>query len=101
MRMLDADREHSVRVLQLYLPLETAQEVLRGLTDLLQNSEKSDHVHLFARDMSSELSFSILTDAKLAAGGYTNLEYRLSRKPKTSLSSCPSRIAAHLGPGRC
>ena len=77
MRMLDADREHSIRVLQLYLTVKEATELLRGLTRLLKEPEASEHEHVFADDMSREMSFSILTQAKLRSGRYTALEARI------------------------
>ena len=77
MRMLDTDREQSVRVLQLYLTEREARELHKGLTELLKDPEKNEHVHVFAKDMSSELSFSIVTETKLQLGGYTSLEDRL------------------------
>ena len=77
MRMLDADRERSVRVLQLYVTVREARELHKGLAELLQDPEKSDHFHVFAKDMSSELSISIVTETKLDSGGYTPLEYAI------------------------
>lgn len=77
MRMLDANREQSVRVLQLYLTPREATDLLNGLTELLKEPEANEHVHVFAHDMSRELSFSIITEKKLKDGGYTELERRV------------------------
>jgi hypothetical protein len=77
MRMLDADREQSIRVLQLYLTPKEATDLLNGLTDLLKKPEANEHVHVFAHDMSRELSFSIVTEKKLKDSGYTELERRV------------------------
>ena len=65
MRMLDADREQAVRVLQLYLTVHEARKLSEGMTELLRDPEKSEQVHVFAKGMSSELSFSIATETKL------------------------------------
>lgn len=80
MRMLDADRHQPVRVLQLYLNVNEARELHRGLASLLEDPEKNDHIHVFASDAGAELSFSVLTEAKLNRGGYTELEYRVFRE---------------------
>ena len=48
-----------------------------ALTELLQEPEANEHVHVFAHDMSTELSFSIVTEKKLEEGGYTELERRV------------------------
>ena len=77
MKILDEDREQSVRVLRLYLGVKEARELHKGLTELLEDPQKNDHFHVFARDMSSEMSVSIVTDAKLKTGGYTHLERRI------------------------
>jgi len=78
MRMLDADREQSIRVLQLYLTPKEATELLQGLTELLRDPEASEHVHVFAHDMSRELSFSILTAKKLQESAeYSEVERRI------------------------
>ena len=77
MRMLDEDREQSVRVLRLYLGVREATELQKALNVLLKNPEENEHRHVFARDMSSEISVSIVTDIKLNAGGYTDLEHRI------------------------
>lgn len=77
MRMLDADREQGVYRLQLYLSPKEAQDFHRSLGKLLTKPEANDHEHVFAEDMSREISFSILTDAKLAGQGYTPLERRI------------------------
>ena len=44
MRMLDADGERSVRVLQLYLTVREARELQTGLARLLNDPEVNDHV---------------------------------------------------------
>jgi hypothetical protein len=77
MRMLDVDREQGVRVLQLYLTVKEATELVRGLTQLLTEPEANEHEHVFAEDMSREMSFSIITEEKLRVGRYTELERRV------------------------
>ena len=59
--------------------LGEGQSELSGeaLTELLQEPEANEHVHVFAHDMSTELSFSIVTEKKLEEGGYTELERRV------------------------
>jgi len=78
MRMLDADRKQSVRVLQLYLSPREAAELRNTLGKLLSEPEQNEHEHIFAEDMSREISFSILTPAKLRdLSGYTDLERKV------------------------
>ena len=77
MRMLDADREQSVRVLQLYLTLTEAKEFRNQLDKLLADPEANEHFHIFAEDMSRELSCSIITSRKLAGTSYTDLERKV------------------------
>ena len=77
MRMLDIDREHSVRVLQLYLTSKEAKELRDELSNLLQNPEHNLHFHVFAENMSRELSCSITTPIKLKEDGYTKLERKI------------------------
>jgi hypothetical protein len=74
MRMLDVDREHGVRKLQFYLSVTEATQLRDELSELLQSPEANEHLHVFAEDMSRELSCSIVTDSKLRQGGYTRLE---------------------------
>ena len=77
MRMLDSDREQRVRVLQLYMTAREAEELCKGLSKLLENPERNDHFHVFAKNMSSEISVSIVTKSKLNSGGYTAIESRI------------------------
>jgi hypothetical protein len=81
MRMLDVDREQGVRVLQLYLSSAEAEELHRHLGELIRNPEAIEHRHLFAEDMSRELSLSILTGSKRASAGYTRVERRIFDEP--------------------
>ncbi len=74
MRMLDAERQQSVKVLQLYLSVREATELRKRLDELLVDPEANEHFHVFAEDMSRELSCSIVTPRKLATGTYTELE---------------------------
>lgn len=64
MRILDAQREHSVRELQLYLTEADALELVQALQWLLEKPEEYLHAHL-AADRSRDVSLSILTDAKI------------------------------------
>ena len=75
--MLDVDRKHSVRVLQLYLTSKEAKELRDELSNLLQDPERNFHFHVFADDMSRELSCSITTPTKVTEGGYTKLERKI------------------------
>jgi hypothetical protein len=74
MRMLDPDKACGLKQLQLYLSTAEARELCAELGKLLQQPEKADHFHVFSQDGQCELSCSIVTDAKLAAKGYTQAE---------------------------
>jgi hypothetical protein len=75
--MLDLDRELSVSVLQLYLTPKEAMDIRNELDKLLSDPEANKHFHVFAEDMSRELSCSIVTARKLAKPGYTDLERKI------------------------
>lgn len=78
MRMLDADRKHGVRILQLYLSPHEAEELRDGLTDLLRDPERNAHHHVSTDDMSRDISFSLVTPRKLAdISRYTAVERKL------------------------
>ena len=78
MRMLDAERKQSVCVMQLYLSPREAAELRNALGKLLSDPEQNEHEHVFAEDMSREISFSILTPAKLTnLSRYTDLERKV------------------------
>ena len=77
MRMLDTDREQSVRVLQFYLTTKEAKEFRDALNKLLSDPEANEHFHIFAEDMSRECSCSIITPGKLAKSDYTDVERRI------------------------
>ena len=80
--MLDADRDQSVKHLQLYLTCSEAEYFRKELDRLLADPEASDHSHVGGDDMSREISFSILTPQKLAAGlNYTQLERKIFGEP--------------------
>jgi len=82
MRMLDADRKDSVRVMQLYLSPREAAEFRNALGKLLSDPEQNEHEHIFADDMSREISFSILTPTKLGnLSGFTDLERKVLQEP--------------------
>ena len=81
MRMLDTDREESVRVLQLYLSIREATEFRKQLDRLLADPELNEHFHVFAEDMSREISCSIVTPRKLQPPHhYTDLELRILKE---------------------
>lgn len=78
MRMLDSRTHQAVDGLQLYLTPEEAMELRVALDRLLAKPEAPEHEHVFSRDGASELSFSIVTPAKLRnLGKYTPAERRL------------------------
>jgi hypothetical protein len=74
MRIIDADRKHSARCLQLYLTVKEALELRVHLDRLLADPEANEHFHLFSDDASREISCSIVTPRKLAHGSYTDFE---------------------------
>ncbi len=77
MRILDAERKHGVRTLQLYVTAAEATELRDELTKLLATPEAEDHFHVFAEDMSREFSCSIVTPEKLRRGAYNVIERRI------------------------
>ena len=78
MRMLDVDRKQSVRVMQLYLSPHEATQFRDALSKLLRDPEQSDHEHVFAEDMSREISCSIVTPKKLSdLSDYTDVERKI------------------------
>ena len=81
MRMIDADREHSVRCLQLYLTVPEAMEFRKELDRLLVDAEASEHFHVHSEDASREVSCSLVTPHKLAQGSYTDLERKAFEEP--------------------
>jgi len=79
MRMLDGLSSRLIENLQLYLSADEAKQLRDALARLLADPEATEHVHVFSRDMRVELSASIVTEAKVAAGGYTAAEQALLR----------------------
>jgi hypothetical protein len=78
MRMLDRDREHSVRTLQLYLTPAEAAALADKLRRLLLDAETVEHDHVLSDDASRDLSFSLITANKLRdIARYTKLEQRV------------------------
>jgi hypothetical protein len=63
MRMLDAERQQSVRNLQLYLRPTEARKLREALEVLLRDPEANEHRHII--DDGWDLSFSLFTDTKL------------------------------------
>ena len=60
-----------------------AEELVKLLSGLLEAPELNDHEHLFSQDGGCEISFSILTNAKLAnPTAYTERERQLFRNAK-------------------
>ena len=77
MRMLDVERKQGVYNLQFYLSPKEAAEFHKYLGELLEDHEANEHRHVFAQDMSREVSFSIVTPSKLEDSGYTELEHSI------------------------
>jgi len=77
MRIIDTDRKHSVRNVQLYLSDREARELHRQLGSLLADVEANEHFHVLGDDFSREISCSIVTHRKLAQGSYTTLEHKV------------------------
>src|SRR2546429_7940617 len=63
--MLDHDREHSVRTLQLYLTPAEASALSDKLRLLLVDPEGDEHDQVLSDDASRDLSFSVITSNKL------------------------------------
>lgn len=74
MRMFDPNGGEVVSQLQLYLSPSEAKKLASELETLIRDPEANEHCHLFSEDGSDELSVSIVTEAKLARGGYTAQE---------------------------
>lgn len=77
MRMIDRDRQQSVRCAQLYITIREARELRQQLAHLLADPESNEHFHVHADDTLREISCSIITPRKLAQGSYTDLERRV------------------------
>jgi len=78
MWMLDRDREHSVRTLQLYLTPAEASSLSDKLRRLLVDPENGEHDHVLSGDASRDLSFSLITASGLRdLARYTKLEQRV------------------------
>ena len=77
MRMLEPNAKSEIHVLQLYLTQREAEQVKSELERLLRDPEANDHFHILSEDGRRDLSCSIVTSSKLAAGGYTQLERKL------------------------
>jgi hypothetical protein len=77
--MIDVGRKDSVKVLQLYLSPEEARDLRYKLEKLLLAPEAKKHEHVLdEKDMSREISFSLITPKKLAnISGYTELEQQV------------------------
>ena len=77
MRMLDAERDTEVVLLQLYLRAEEARGLRDHLSQLLEEPEALTHAHVLDRD-GRDLSVSIVTPNKLHnVSGYTAVERRI------------------------
>jgi hypothetical protein len=81
MQMIDADRERSVRCLQLYLTVREATEFRQELDRLLVDAEADEHFHVHSEDASRDVSCSLVTPRKLAEGSYTDLERKAFEEP--------------------
>lgn len=78
MRMLDVDKQTSVKGLQLYLTPDEALRFRDELNKLLKDPEANEHSHIYASDMHGEFSFSIITHKKMEnISTYTALEQRI------------------------
>jgi hypothetical protein len=77
MRMIDSDRQHAVRTLQLYLTADEARSMVDQLEKLLAAPEAPEHFHLASADVSRDLSCSIFTPEKIQSGNYTKLEHKV------------------------
>lgn len=72
MRAINCLEQKEIECVQVYLTAEEAAFVIRKLSELLRDPEACDHFHV---DLASrDLSFSVVTPSKLAAGGYSPLE---------------------------
>jgi microcystin degradation protein MlrC len=74
MWILDSQRKASVLEAQIYLTLTEARELRDALIKLIADPEASEHEHF---GEGAEFSVSIVTQGKLARGGYTPLERRV------------------------
>jgi hypothetical protein len=79
MRMLDGLTQQTLANVQVYLSIGEAERLRDQLTVLLADPEASEHVHIVSADAEADLSVSIVTAAKLSAGGYSSAEQNLLR----------------------
>ena len=78
MRMIDRDRETSIKVLSIYLTVKEAKWMHRELDKLLRDPEANEHFHIDMGEGGREISCSIVTDRKLQnPSQYNRLEQRV------------------------
>jgi len=77
MRALDSKTGKALGQIQLYLSPAEARKVIQELEGLLRDAEANEHFHLLSEDGAEEISVSVVTEAKLAAPGYTAEERRM------------------------
>ena len=76
MRLIDSDGERALDQVQLYLSPDEARWLVAELGKLIVDPEAAEHFHLISEDGGGELSCSVVTPGKLAAGRYTSGERR-------------------------
>ena len=75
MKMVDFEKQCSVKRLGLYLTAAEAKDFHRELGRLLKDPEAVEHFHVYDKDKSREISCSIITKNKLKnIHEYTRLE---------------------------
>lgn len=78
MRILDTDKQSSLRGVQLYFTPEEAAELKKKLERLLADPEANEHEHLLADGR--EISFSLITPSKLSnLSRYSQAEQKMFR----------------------
>ena len=76
MRILDPIANKSVDVAQVYLTTSEALQIKQQLEVLLQDPEAAEHFHV-CNEVNRDLSFSIVTAAKLVSGRYSEIEQQV------------------------
>lgn len=78
MRMIDFEKKRSLKAVALYLTVREAENMRNELERLLEDPEAKEHFHVCDKDMSREISCSLITESRLKnLSGYSRLERQI------------------------
>lgn len=82
MRMIDDNRQGSLKGVSLYLTPREAEEMRRELDRLLKDPEANEHFHVYSDQNDREVSCSIITEKKLKnIKSFSKLEQKVLTEP--------------------